>query len=153
MKDKALHLTQDGYNKIKEDLKNRKIVVRKEIADKIDAARRLGDLSENSAYKSALEDRTINEKRIQELEDMVSHAEIIQQTVNGVVSLGSEVSVLIDDKEMIYKIVGATEADPISLAISNESPIGAALIGKREGEEVEVQLPAGSRTFKIIKVQ
>lgn len=147
-----MQLTQEGYNKIEKELADRKTKVRKEIADKIEYARKLGDLSENSAYKAALEDRTINEKQIQELENILSKSKIVVKNGSGEVSVGSEVTVKIDEREVIYKIVGATEADPIQLAISDESPIGAALIGKKEGDEISVELPSGNKVFKILGV-
>lgn len=150
---KTLHFTQDGYNKIIAELKERKTKVRREIADRIDYARRLGDLSENSAYKAALEERTVNEKRIRELDDMISRAKIIEPGKNGEISVGSEVRLSTDGKEIVYRLVGAMEANPAQGMISNESPIGISLIGHRTGDEVSVQLPTGSRKFKIIDVK
>lgn len=149
---KNLHFTQEGYNKIVEELKERKTMTRREIADRIDYARRLGDLSENSAYKAALEDRTVNEKRIRELDDMISRAKIIKPGNKGKISVGSEVRLASDGREIVYKIVGAMEADPSAGMISNESPIGIALIDHKKGDEVSVELPSGKKVFEIIDV-
>lgn len=152
MKDKKLQLTKEGLQKIKDELEERKTSIRKEIADRIENARKMGDLSENSAYKAALEDRTLNEKIIKDLEDMVTRAEVIKKSSNGEVSLGSSVVVSVGGREMNYEVVGAMEADPTGGSISNESPIGAALIGRKPGDEVKIELPAGERVFKIVKV-
>jgi len=153
MKDNGYKLTKEGLEKIKEELNERLTTIRREIADRIDYARRMGDLSENSAYKAALEDRTLNEKVIKDLEDMISRAQIIEKPKHGEVSLGSKVTVNVAGKEMIYEVVGALEADPMGGRISNESPIGAALMGKKTGEEVLITLPSGERTFRVVKVE
>lgn len=150
---KVLHFTQKGYNKIVKEFKERKTEIRREIADRIDYARRLGDLSENSAYKAALEERTVNEKRIRELEDMISRAKIIKPGTDGEISIGSEVKLSVDGRDIVYELVGAMEADPSAGKISNESPIGIALIGHRKGDAVSVKLPTGARTFKIVEVK
>ncbi len=152
MKDTKLQLTRIGLEKLKQELQERLTTVRTKIADAIEDARRMGDLSENAAYKAALEDRTLNEKLIRDLEDMISRAEIIEKSSNGEVSLGSKVTVSIAGKETVYEVVGAMEADPIGGRISNESPIGSALMGKKPGEDVTITLPTGDRIFRVVKV-
>lgn len=151
--DNTYQLTKEGLEKLIKELEERKTIVRTQIADRIEYARRMGDLSENAEYKAALEDRTLNEKIITDLEDMVSNAVVIEKSVNGEISLGSRVTVSIGGKEVVYDVVGAMEADPMGGKISNESPIGSALIGKKQGAEVTVSLPAGDRVFRVVKVE
>lgn len=152
MKDTKLQLTRTGLEKLKNELQDRLTTVRVTIADAIEDARRMGDLSENAAYKAALEDRTLNEKLIRDLENMISRAEIIEKSSNGEVSLGSKVTVSIAGKETLYEVVGAMEADPVGGRISNESPIGVALMGKKPGDDVTITLPTGERILRIVKV-
>jgi transcription elongation factor GreA len=153
MKDKTVQLTQEGLEKLKTELNERLTTIRTQIADRIEYARRMGDLSENAEYKAALEDRTLNEKVINDLQNMISNAEVIEKSSNGEVSLGSKVTVSFGGREIVYEVVGAMEADPLGGRISNESPIGSALIGKRKGTDVKVTLPTGEANFRIVDVK
>lgn len=153
MKDKTVQLTQEGLEKLKTELNERLTTIRTQIADRIEYARRMGDLSENAEYKAALEDRTLNEKVINDLQNMISNAEVIEKSSNGEVSLGSKVTVSFGGREIVYEVVGAMEADPLGGRISNESPIGSALIGKRKGADVKVTLPTGEANFRIVDVK
>lgn len=153
MKKEELKVTQSGYDKLLAELEEAKTKIRREIADRIDYARGFGDLSENSAYHAAMEDRRHNEKRIRELEDMISRAKVVESATNGEISLGSKVTVIYDGKEFDYEIVGATEANPAAMKVSNESPIGAALMDHKKGEKVVVTLPMGDREFEIVNIK
>ena len=153
MKKEELKVTQSGYDKLVIELENAKTKVRKDIADRIDYARRMGDLSENSAYQAAMEDRRHNEKRIRELKNIISRARVVERASNGEISLGSKVTISFNDREFDYEVVGATEADPTTMKVSNESPIGAALMGHKKGDIVMVMLPTGDREFEIVNIR
>ena len=147
MATKETILTADGLRKLQEELAERKGAIREEIVERLKEARAQGDLSENSEYDQAKEDQGKNEGRIIELEYMIKNATIIDSAASkeaGVVSLGS--TVLLKDvetgEEETYSIVGTTEADPFENRISNESPVGAAILGKKVGDTVIVNTPA-----------
>lgn len=125
-----------------------------ELADKIDDAKQLGDLSENAEYHSAREDMAWAKTRLIEIQQIVDHAEIIDETSgsDGIVSVGSTVTVDKAGTTREFQIVGAQEADPIAGKISNESPMGVAFLGKQSGDNVDVTTPAGVQTYTIISV-
>ena len=154
---KETQITAEGLQKLEEELAQRKSVIREEILERIKEARAQGDLSENSEYDQAKEDQGKNESRIVELEQMIKTAVIIDTSASskeGKVSLGCTV-VLKDmetDEEETYTLVGTTEADPFDNKISNESPIGKAILGHRAGEIVNVVTPTGSYDVKIVKI-
>src|SRR5690606_31674912 len=129
-------LSKDGLAKRKQELEERKTLTRQKIADEIDKARQQGDLSENAAYKAALESKEFNENRIEELEDIIKNAEVVENTNNKKVGIGSEVEVenLSNGQAVTFKIVGDREADPATRAVSINSPIGSALNNKTVGE-------------------
>ena len=151
---KEVFLTAKGFTEIEEELDELKRVKRPEIIKAIKEARALGDLSENTEYHSAREEQAVIEGRIQELEYMIEHATIISEEVSDTVKIGSSVVIRYDgeDDTEEYKIVGSTEADPFENKISNESPIGKAIIGKKEGDIVDIESPTGSYQIKIVKV-
>ncbi|MFI3175057.1 MAG: transcription elongation factor GreA [Bacillota bacterium] len=153
MAEKKVVLTYEGLKKLEEELETLKTVTRKEVAEKIKEARGQGDLSENAEYDSAKEEQAEMEARIVTLEKMLRNAEVIdEEEVSGdVVGLGSKVEVLdVEfDELMTYFIVGSAEADPMNGRISNESPVGAALIGHTLGEIVVVDTPDGEVNFEI----
>jgi len=126
---------------------------RKRIAAKIEYAKSLGDLSENFEYQEAKEDQSFNETRILELEDMVKRAIIAEAPTAGVINLGSTVTVDLNGTAKSFKIVSFNEADPMQGRVSNESPIGQALLGRQVGESVVVQTPKGPMTYKIKRVE
>ena len=134
-----------------------KTVRRKEVADKIKEARGQGDLSENAEYDAAKEEQGEIESRIVQLENLLRNAEVIDEDVlkMDVVNLGSKVTVLdVEfDEEMEYTIVGSTEADPMNGRISNESPLGMALLGQKVGATVMADTPDGEVAFKILNIQ
>ena len=151
---KEILLTQAGYDELVEKLEYLKTVKRPEIAEKIKVARGFGDLSENSEYDEAKNEQGLVEQKINELEYTIKHARIVNKedmNANGI-NVGSHVVVVDeDDFEEEYDIVGATEFDPFNNKISLESPIGAALVGHREGDEVEVSLPTGATMKLVVK--
>ena len=157
MAEEVYPMTQEGLEKIQQDLDELKIVKRKEIVERIKIARSYGDLSENSEYEAAKDEQAFVEGQIQKLEKMVRYAKIIDpnEIDEGIVSLGRKVTFieLPDGDEEVYSIVGRAEADPLDGKISNESPIGQALLGKKRNNVVEVQAPAGIIKLKILSIK
>ncbi|NLB80606.1 MAG: transcription elongation factor GreA [Clostridiaceae bacterium] len=153
---KQIVLTYEGLEKLEKELEHLKTVGRKEIAEKIKQALSFGDLSENSEYDEAKNEQAQMETRIVKIEKMLKNAKVIDEedVSTDVVSLGSKVTILdIQMQEEIeYIIVGSAEANPMELKISDESPVGSALIGKKVGDVVEATVPAGTLEFKIIKI-
>lgn len=152
--DKKMYLTKEGNEKLKDELERLLNVERKKIAEKIKTAKEYGDLSENSEYSDAKEQQSFVEGRILELEHILKNSEIIDdKNLNcDLVGIGCTVHLVAEKGELKYRIVGSAEADPEKGYISNESPIGQALLGKKKGDEVEVQVPAGKMKYKIKKV-
>ena len=152
----ATYVTAEGLEKLKAELQERKEVKRVEIADRLDKAIKMGDLKENADYHVAKEDQAFNEGRIQQLQDAVLSAIVIKERKAGnTVRIGNTVTIAeegYEDEEEEYKIVGAREADPAAGLISNESPIGRALIGAKVGSVVAANTPGGIMRFKILKV-
>jgi len=147
-------ITQDGYNKLKEEHDFLSVVRRKEIAERIERAKELGDLSENAEYSEAKDAQALNEGRIIELSAILKNVTIVDKVSDGEhIVMGSTVTVKVDGKEKVYTIVSFNEADPLNGLISNESPLGVAFIGKRKGENVEVETPRGVMHYKIVKVE
>lgn len=146
-------ITQEGYNKLKEEHDFLVTVRRKEIAERIERAKELGDLSENAEYSEAKDAQALNEGRIMELSATLKNVTIVNKTSDSEhIVMGSTVTVEIDGKKKDYTIVSFNEADPLNGLISNESPLGVAFIGRRKGEKVEVETPRGLMHYKIIKV-
>ena len=139
-------MTYEGIKKLEEELEYLKTVRRKEITEKIKVALGYGDLSENSEYDEAKNDQAFNEGRIIQLENMLK---------TDKVSVGSIVKVMDYefDEEVEYAIVGSAEADPMNFKISNESPVGSALLGKKVGDVVEVTVPSGVSKFEILEIR
>ena len=153
---KAVLLTSEGLKALQDELENLKTVTRNEIAEKIKIARGFGDLSENSEYDEAKNEQAKIEARIVELEAMLKNVEIIED-VKGkakTVVIGVKVKALDMefDEECEYRVVGSTEANPLEGKISDESPLGKALLGKTVGDEVIVDAPAGELKFKILEI-
>ncbi len=149
------YLTPEGKQKLEEELEYLKTAKRKELAERLNFAIKQGDLSENADYIAAKEEQGFLEGRIRTLENMLRHVSIIKEQTGGEVRLGSRITVAevgYDDLET-FLIVGAAEADPTQQRISNESPLGKALLGNPVGAEVEIDAPAGKITFKIIKIE
>lgn len=152
-KKREFYLTEDGVKKLRAELEELTTKGRKEIAKSLKDAKELGDLSENAGWDDAKERQVFIEGRIAELESILKQAKIIKKTSGGVVDIGSTVHVELESGNQEFRIVGSTEADPSKGLISNESPIGQALLGRKSGEEVEVEVPAGTMTYRIIKIK
>ena len=155
-KGKQMLYTQQGYQELVDELYRRTHEEREKIKNDIAVARSFGDLSENSEYDEARNDQAKNEARIKELEELIENAVILDESNidTSVVSLGSSVKILNLDMnaEFMYDLVGSNESDPMKGKISDQSPIGAALIGKRAGDTVSVDVPNGTVNMKVLQV-
>jgi len=150
---KNVYLTAKGLLELGQELKELKEVKRREVAEKIQRAREYGDLSENSEYDMAREEQAMIEGRVAELENILKNVEVIETVEEkGKVSIGSKVKVQIDGKTDEFIIVGKVEADPAKKRISNESPVGAALLGAKKNDIVKVTTPAASFKCKILQI-
>ena len=149
-------MTYEGVRKLEEELEYIKTVKRKEITEKIKVALGYGDLSENSEYDEAKNEQAFVEGRILQLENMLKNATVVDDAdiPEDIVNIGSRVKVkdYEFDEEVEYTIVGSAEADALNFKISNESPVGKALIGKTIGDVVDVQVPGGASKFEILSV-
>lgn len=145
---KVYHITAQGKQDLEAELQQLK-GRRGEVADKIAAARDFGDLSENAEYDAAREEQGLLETRIAEIEEILQNAQIINAGGSAVVVLGSTVELTADTKTVTYTVVGPVEADPLEGKISNESPIGQALMGKSVGDTVTITTPKGELTYTI----
>lgn len=148
-------LTAEGLKKLEEELAHYTSVRRIEVAQRIKTAIEYGDISENSEYDDAKNEQAFIEGHIIELENKINTAKIIdEKTRKNVVSVGSKVKLLDEEfnEELDYVIVGSSEADPFNNRISNESPVGSAILGKKKGATVEVNTPDGVATFKILAI-
>lgn len=153
MADKITYVSPEGLEKLKVELAQLKNVRRRELAEKISAAKALGDLSENAEYHEAKDELGFVEGRISQITEMLKNVEIIEEgSTGGVAGIGSTVEIEVNGKKKTYKIVGSNEADPVKGRISNESPLGNAFIGHRTGDVVEVETPAGKTAYTILNV-
>lgn len=155
MKKKEIFLTSEGFLELENELHYLKNEKRKEITRNLKEARALGDLSENSEYDQAREEQANLEKRILEVEYTLEHATVVDKSADdGKVSIGCNVEIKYedDDDTECYKIVGSQEADPFNNKISNESPIAAAIMGKKVGDTVEVSSPDGVYSVQIVAI-
>lgn len=150
---KQFHLTQEGYDELAAELKTL-VDGRSKLAEDIATARSQGDLAENAEYHAAKDEQGRQEARIEEIENILQYAKIITAPKDdNKVRLGSTVKLKSEDgKTKEFQVVGTVEADPLNGKISDESPIGKALMGKKEGEEVEITTPADTTTFKIVDI-
>lgn len=154
--EKQIILTPEGLQNLKDELDNLKTVKRKEIAEKIKVALSFGDLSENSEYDEAKNEQAIMESRILEIETMLKKVKVINEgeLSTKIIHVGSKVK-LEDktfDETVEYRIVGSSEADPREGRISDESPVGAALLGHKVGQTINVETPGGISTYKILEI-
>ena len=157
MADKKHILTYAGLKQYEDELQNLKVVRRKEVAQKIKEAREQGDLSENAEYDAAKDEQRDIELRIEELEKLLKNAEVVVEEEIDVnkINIGCKVK-LLDveyDEEMDFYIVGSTEANSLQNKISNEAPVGRALIGKSVGDVVDVETQAGIIQYKVLEIQ
>ena len=149
-------LTEEGLKKLEDELEDLKVNKRKEISEKIKEAREQGDLSENAEYDAAKDEQRDIEARIEQIEKLLKNAEVVSndEVESGKVSIGSKIRILdVEFKEELeYKIVGSTEANSLKGKISNESPVGRALIGAKEGDTVKVETESGILKYKLLKI-
>lgn len=152
---KKIYLTKEGLEELKKEFEQLSKVKRPDVLERVSQARSMGDLSENAEYVAAREELSFIDGRIDELEELIKQAVLIQETHtkgNGTIKLGSTVTVHLKGKKEVFTLVGEWEADPHEKKISHESPLGKALIGKKVGEKVEVQAPAGTVVYTIASV-
>lgn len=149
---KPTYLTHEGLKELQDKLAELKTVRRREIAEAINAAKEQGDLSENAEYVSAKEEQNRIEQQIAEMEVLVKSAQVIEKSSTDVVSLGNVVTLKCNGEAKTYHIVGSNEADPRNGKVSNESPIGQALIGRKAKETVTIPAPGGTKECTIIKI-
>lgn len=148
------HITKERFEELKTELEQEKKEGRNDIAERLKRAKEFGDLSENAEYSEAKEAQAKLEARIIELENIIRNAVIIKKTHGKkTIDLGATVKVEKDKKEFTYTIVGSNEANPEKRLISNESPLGAAFIGKKEGDVIEVETPKGIAKYKILEIE
>lgn len=158
MDTKKIYLTEEGLEELKKEHLELTKVKRPNVVERLTEARNQGDLSENAEYVAAREELAFIDGRIDELEELLKGVSIIKDSdstrgSSDSVKLGSEVTVSINGKNEVYRVVGEWEADPVDKKISHESPLGKALIGKKIGENVEVEAPAGKIIYTIVSVQ
>lgn len=149
------YLTPEGKRKLEEELQHLTTTRRQELSDRLYAAIRQGDLSENADYIQAKEEQAFLEGRIKDIQAMLRNVALIEEQTGGTVRIGSRVTVSEDglDELETFMMVGAAEADPTQGRISNVSPLGQALIGKKVGDKVTIQAPAGETVFKIVEIE
>ena len=157
MEEKKTILTYAGLKALEDELEHLKVVKRKEVAGKIKEAREQGDLSENAEYDAAKDEQRDIEARIEELEKLLKNVEVVVEEEVDLKKINIGCTVLVYDKEfdeeIEFKIVGSTEANSLQGKISNESPVGKALMGKKVGNKVKVETPAGAMEYKILKIE
>jgi transcription elongation factor GreA len=147
-------LTKQGFENLKKELEELKSIKRPQAVDRLSKARSMGDLSENSEYSAAKEELAFVEGKIQEIEEILKDAQIVEINNNSnTVQLGSSVVVEINGQKEKFEIVGEFEADPLNKKLSHTSPIGQALTGKKVGDWVEVEVPAGKIKYKVIDIK
>ncbi|HEU5277360.1 MAG TPA: transcription elongation factor GreA [Gaiellaceae bacterium] len=154
---KEVILTPEGYEKLRREIEELSTTRRREVAERIRIAREFGDIAENAEYDDAKNEQMLLEHRIATLEERLRDARVISKKdiAKDVVSIGSKVRLRdVDAKETVeYHIVGSAEANPAENKLSNESPVGKAIIGKKKGETVEVAAPRGKMKFKILEIK
>jgi transcription elongation factor GreA len=150
---KEQFLTREGLEEMRDKLNELKTVKRREIADAIHAAKEQGDLSENAEYVQAKEEQHRIEEQIAEIELTIKHAQIITDADTRTVSIGNTVVLQCEGQERTYRIVGSNEADPMQGKISNESPMGKALMDKKKNDEVAIPTPIGEKRCKVVDIK
>lgn len=152
--DHKILMTQEGFNELEKELKVLVEKKRPKAVDRLETAREMGDLAENSEYASAVEDLTFIDGKISEIEEIIRHAEIVAKShAQKTVRIGSQVHLTANGKEVHYTVVGEWEADPKERKISHNSPLGKAIMGKKIGDVIEVEAPVGKIKYEIKKLQ
>ena len=153
MVEEKVYLTREGLKNLQEEYDQLVNVRRKEVAEKLQKARDLGDITENAAYDTARDEQAFVECRVAELDDLLKRVEMVGEEKASAVQVGSKVKVHLDGNEQEFQIVGAPEANPVDGKISHESPLGQALLGKKVGEEVEIDAPAGRLIYHVLEIK
>ncbi|OGC71536.1 transcription elongation factor GreA [candidate division WWE3 bacterium RIFCSPLOWO2_02_FULL_53_10] len=153
MVEEKVYLTREGLKNLQEEYDRLVNVRRKEVAEKLQKARDLGDITENAAYDTARDEQAFVEGRVAELDDLLKRVEMVGEEKASAVQVGSKVKVHLDGNEQEFQIVGAPEANPVDGKISHESPLGQALLGKKVGEEVEIDAPAGRLIYHVLEIK
>lgn len=156
MDTKKIYLTKEGLADLQKEYDDLVKVKRPEVLERVSSARNQGDLSENAEYTAARDELSFIDGRIEEIEELLKQATLIQDTPTGAkaeIALGSKVTLKIGAKEEIFTVVGEWEADPTAKKISHESPLGKALLGKMKGDAVEVEAPAGKVLYTVVAVK
>lgn len=155
MTDQIEYVTKEKFEELEKELEHLKKIKRREVADNLEYAKSMGDLSENAEYQEAREQQAEVEERISKIEQIIKNAEILSAHHGGIITIGSTVVVVkvSDDQKSTYKIVGSEEADISIGLISNNSPLGSSLIGKKKGDSFEVNTPSGKIAYKIFEVK
>lgn len=153
-KEEKIDLTPKGLKKLKKELEERQGEIKKKLATDIEENRNAGDVSENEGFEQALDNYASNEARIAEIEHIIANSIVVEPKDDGKASIGETVVVKNDKgEEVTYEIVGDTEADPLNNKITDDSPIGSALVGHKAGDKVKVTLPAGVVEFEILEIK
>ena len=152
LKMKNYYLSEKRLGELKEELNEIKTVRRLEVAERLKRAKEYGDLSENAEYQEAREQQDAVESRIDELDEIINNAIIIKKKGSEFADLGCEIEVEVNSKIKKFSLVGSNEADPEAGLISNESPLGKEIVGKKVGDTISVKAPAGEITYKIIRI-
>jgi len=154
---KEVILTPDGYKKLQDEIENLSTAGRREVAERIRVAREFGDIAENAEYDSAKNDQAYLEARIATLEERLANARVVtkKEIRSGEVSVGTKVRLkdMGSNKQFEYHIVGSAEANPTEMKLSNESPVGKAIMGHKKGDVVEAPTPKGAKKFKIMEIK
>jgi len=152
--DNVYYLSPEGLEKLQQERQYLKTVKSRELSERIDQAKQMGDLKENAEYHAAKDEMGMLQARLREIEEMLKNYQIIEESSKTTeVRIGSQVKVSSRLGEKVYRIVGMTEADPSQGLISNESPLGRAFLGKAEGDDVAVQTPGGITTYTILEIK
>lgn len=151
---KKIFVTKEGLEELKHELGELTKVKRLEVLERVSGARAMGDLAENSEYTAAREELSLIDGRIEELSDILKNVELIKEGAKntGAIQLGSTITVSINGKKEDFVLVGEWEADPHNKKISHESPLGKALLGKKIGEKIEVEAPAGTIAYTVVSI-
>ncbi|PIQ73009.1 transcription elongation factor GreA [Candidatus Roizmanbacteria bacterium CG_4_8_14_3_um_filter_36_10] len=151
---KNTQLTKEGFENLKKELDDLLTIKRPRAIERLHKARSMGDLSENSEYNAAKEGLAFVERRVQEIEEIIKMAQVVENhNHQNQVEIGSSVTVEVDGKKEMFQVVGEFEADPFKKKLSHTSPIGQALTGKKVGDWVEVEVPAGKIKYKIVEIK
>lgn len=152
MAKKEILITQEGIDKLQRELDELTVVKRPDIVSRIKTAKELGDLSENAEYTSAKEEQSFIEGRIQEIEQIMKQAKVVEENHSGVAGIGSKVEVMVEGDKESFELVGQTESNPEKGKISIESPVGSALAGHKAKDKVKVETPDGATVYEIVSV-